>query len=130
MKAEYLNCVMAGVLDVIDQCFHVECKKGKPYAYHNEINLNHLSAVIRLAGDKRGARARHRQAACGGRARARNKNKRRPRRKPRGRRNPFAFAQNSRLCGASDCRHFLDEGSALCFGKCCKSHGGRHNIRG
>lgn len=55
MKAEYLNCIMAGVIEVIDQCFHVECQKGKPYAYHNEINLNHLSAVIRLAGDKRGA---------------------------------------------------------------------------
>ena len=55
MKAEYLNCVMAGVLDVIDQCFHVECKKGKPYVYHYDINLNHLSAVIRMAGDKKGA---------------------------------------------------------------------------
>ena len=55
MKAEYLNCVMSGVLDVIDQCFHVECKKGKPYVYHYDINLNHLSAVIRMAGDKKGA---------------------------------------------------------------------------
>ena len=55
MKAEYINCVMAGVLDVIDQCFHVECKKGKPYVYHYDINLNHLSAVIRMAGDKKGA---------------------------------------------------------------------------
>ena len=55
MKAEYLNCVMAGVLDVMHQCFHVECKKGKPYVYHYDINLNHLSAVIRMAGDKKGA---------------------------------------------------------------------------
>lgn len=55
MKAEYLNCVMAGVLDVINQCFHVECKKGEPYIYNNETNLNHLSAVIRMAGDKNGA---------------------------------------------------------------------------
>ena len=31
---------------------------------------------------------------------------------------------------AGDCGYFFDEGSALCFGKCCKSHGGRHNIRG
>lgn len=55
MKAEYLNCVMAGVIDVISQCFHVECKKGEPYIYNNEININHLSAVIRMAGDKQGA---------------------------------------------------------------------------
>lgn len=55
MKAEYLNCVMTGVIDVINQLFHVECKKGKPYVYHNEINLNHLSAVICMAGDKKGA---------------------------------------------------------------------------
>ncbi len=55
MKAEYLNCVITGVLDVIDQCFHVDCKKGKPYVYQNDINLNHLSAVIRMSGDKKGA---------------------------------------------------------------------------
>ena len=55
MRAEYLNCVMAGVLDVMHQCFHVECKKGQPYVYHYDINLNHLSAVIRMAGDKKGA---------------------------------------------------------------------------
>lgn len=55
MRAEYLNCVITGVLDVMDQLFKVECKKGKPYVYHYDINLNHLSAVIRMAGDKRGA---------------------------------------------------------------------------
>ena len=55
MRAEYLNCVMAGVLDVMHQCFHVECKKGQPYVYHYDSNLNHLSAVIRMAGDKKGA---------------------------------------------------------------------------
>lgn len=55
MRAEYLNCVMSSAVEVIKQCFNVDCVKGKPYVYHYDVNLGHLSAVISMAGDKKGA---------------------------------------------------------------------------
>ena len=55
MKAEYLNCVIEGVLGVIKQCFNVECTRGKPYIIPSDTNISHLSAVIKVSGDHNGA---------------------------------------------------------------------------
>ena len=49
MKAEYLNCVMAGVLDVIDQCFHVECKKGKKVFEVKNLNAGKMVRNINFS---------------------------------------------------------------------------------
>lgn len=55
MKAEHINSVITAALAVISSTVGVEASKEKVYVKNDDVNNAHLSAVIEVSGDHKGA---------------------------------------------------------------------------
>ncbi|MBQ3034344.1 MAG: chemotaxis protein CheX [Deferribacterales bacterium] len=55
MKAEHINCVISSVLGVLSQALGAEATKEGVYVKKDDSNGSHLSAVIEVTGDHKGA---------------------------------------------------------------------------